>query len=88
MQCIYDKTIPCEINPDGPINKDFRCLECNKPENKIGDSKDESIEKGKRNAPRNKVSGKGGGRGRKVNMYKKKVRGRRGKKQQGNRKRI
>jgi len=32
MRCIYDKTIECVINPDGPRTKDFECLECYKPE--------------------------------------------------------
>lgn len=34
MKCIYDKSIPCEINPDGPMTKDFKCLGCHKPEKK------------------------------------------------------
>jgi hypothetical protein len=41
MKCIYDKTIPCELNPDGPRTKDFICLKCHKPEEK---SKNKSIE--------------------------------------------
>lgn len=35
MKCIYDKSIPCEINPDGPKTKDFVCLKCHKPKGKM-----------------------------------------------------
>lgn len=31
MKCIYNKKIPCEINPNGPMTKDFVCLKCHKP---------------------------------------------------------
>ena len=31
MKCIYNKSIPCELNPDGPMTKDFVCLKCHKP---------------------------------------------------------
>ena len=31
MKCIYDKSIPCELNPNGPMTKDFVCLKCHKP---------------------------------------------------------
>lgn len=32
MKCIYNKNISCEINPDGPMTKNFVCLKCHKPE--------------------------------------------------------
>jgi hypothetical protein len=31
MRCIYNKKIPCELNPNGPRTKDFVCLKCHKP---------------------------------------------------------
>lgn len=40
MKCIYDKNISCEINPDGPMTKDFVCLKCHKPGK---ESKNENI---------------------------------------------
>jgi hypothetical protein len=36
MKCIYDKTIPCELNPDGPMTKGFVCLKCHKPGKESG----------------------------------------------------
>jgi hypothetical protein len=39
MNCIYNKKIPCELNPNGPRTKDFVCLKCHKPEK---ESKNES----------------------------------------------
>jgi hypothetical protein len=40
MKCIYNKSIPCELNPDGPMTKDFVCLKCHKPGK---ESKNESV---------------------------------------------
>lgn len=51
MKCIYDKSIPCELNPDGLRTKDFICLKCHKPKK---ESKNKIIRKQK-NSNKNKT---------------------------------
>lgn len=61
MQCIYDKSILCEINPDGPITKDFECLGCHKPDKlkkKTSLKKKKSIPKKKSRKIRRRLRGK------------------------------
>ena len=79
MKCIFDKTIDCEINPDGPMTEDFKCLGCHKP--KKEDEKDEVVKEEGRCIVRDRFFGASGGRGRKINMSKKKMWGRGRKKQ-------
>lgn len=88
MQCIYDKTIPCEINPDGPMTKNFECLECNKPKKTFGDKKNENIERKERNGIRHKIPVMRGKKSKEFNTPSQKMRRGRGNRRRGNRKRT
>ena len=72
MRCIYDRNTFCVINPDGPMTKDFVCLECHKPGKESGDKDTEKRKinqgvfdaRGKNRGFRPKKRGLGRGRGR------------------------
>ena len=64
MRCIYDRNMFCEINPDGPMTKDFVCLKCHKPGRANNQKTFNARGKKRKFPPKKRGLGRGRGRGR------------------------